>query len=113
MERKIILDSQLSSSSHLGQNQTAKHGRWSAKSSWCAANDTNPAYLTVDLLQSMSITGISVKGDGLNDNSVTMFKLQYSFDGQNFKFIVTDDGRTGRVSLLKVIPLKVFLTCGF
>ena len=96
MERKIIPDSQISSSSGiLNENGT-----------WCTANPSL-SYLEVDLLQKMSITGVRIKDDGVSQTSVTKFKLQYSFNGLYFDYIYTDG--LERVSSLNVISYMLFL----
>ena len=83
------MDSQLTSSSFLVLQRTAKYGRLNNIHPWCASSTDSATYFTVDLLQAMSVTGIAVQGDYPYPNWVTKFKLQYSFDGTHFKDVYT------------------------
>ena len=83
------MDSQLTSSSSSRWDRTATYGRLNNIHPWCASPSDSARYLTVDLLQTMSVTGIALQGDNPYLNWVTKFKLQYSFDGTQFKDVYT------------------------
>ena len=94
MESGAILDSQISASSEWDSNHAAQQARlhfvqtvhrtgaWSARS-----NDINQ-WLQVDLLNTTRVSGVASQGrNGCPcDQWVTKYKLQYSEDGQVFKF---------------------------
>ena len=88
MERRIISDDQLLSSSYLEPDRTKDHGRLNDAFAWCSSDNKSYPILTVDLRQTMSITGISVQGDSLTDSWVTKFWLRWSVDGKNVKYVL-------------------------
>ena len=94
MESGGILDSQISASSEWASNHAAQQARlhfvktvyrtgaWSAK-----FNDIHQ-WLQVDLLNTTRVSGVATQGrNGCSCSQwVTKYKLQYSEDGQAFKF---------------------------
>ena len=98
------MDSQLTSSSFTFWQRATKYGRLNSIYPWCASQTDSAGYLTVDLLQAMSVTGIALQGDNPHQNWVTKFKLQYSFDGTRFKDVYT------RGHTVKVRKLRFFVT---
>ena len=89
MERRIILDDQLSSSSYLKPDRTPDHGRLNEAFAWCSSSDESKPLLYIDLRQTMSITGISLQGDSLTDSWVTKFLLRWSvIDRMNSKYVI-------------------------
>jgi len=78
-----ILDSQLTASSELNINTSAKNGRlnYTAGSSWCASTgDSNP-YLQIDLHTLHIICAVSTQGNSQADQWVETYTLKSSTDG--------------------------------
>lgn len=64
---------------------------------WCPdmVGDTEKeCYLQVELPAGYFIYGVATQGSPLNDAAgwVTAYQIQYSMDGQNFRFYEEDDG---------------------
>ena len=122
MESRAILDSQISASSEWASNHAAQQGRlhfvktvyrtgaWSARS-----NDLNQ-WLQVDLLNTTRVSGVATQGrNGCPcDQWVTKYKLQYSEDGQAFKFYrrsgdISDTVGTNKTPCTKTLFLKIII----
>ena len=122
MESGAILDSQISASSEWDSNHAAQQARlhfvqtvhrtgaWSARS-----NDLNQ-WLQVDLLNTTRVSGVATQGrNGCPcDQWVTKYKLQYSEDGQAFKFYrrsgdKSDTVGTNKTPCTKTLFLKIII----
>ena len=122
MESRAILDFQISASSEWASNHAAQQARlhfvktidrtgaWSARS-----NDLNQ-WLQVDLLNTTRVSGVATQGrNGCPcDQWVTKYKLQYSEDGQAFKFYrrsgdKSDTVGTNKTPCTKALFLKIII----
>ena len=65
------------------------------RTAWCADEDDKEPYLTVDLREEKTISGVALQGASLADNFVTSFKLCHSQDGR--KFHCVSENFTGEV----------------
>ena len=98
-----ILDSQLTASSELNANTSAKNGRlnYTAGPSWCAStSDSNP-YLQIDLQTLHIICAVFSQGNSQADQWVQTYTLQSSTDGKTW----TDYKENGQVNK-KVVNAK-------
>ncbi|KAK2563931.1 EGF-like repeat and discoidin I-like domain-containing protein 3 [Acropora cervicornis] len=57
------------------------------RTAWCADEDDKEPYLTVDLKEEKTISGVALQGASLTENYVTSFKLCHSQDGRTFKCV--------------------------
>lgn len=95
MENRAITDAEITASSEVNDVHSPKHGRLhfqeialQASGGWAAdANDNNP-WLQVDLInQYARVTGVATQGrNGNFAQWVTLYKLQYSDNGNNFLY---------------------------
>ena len=92
MESGAILDSHISASSEWGINAVAQHARLhfvkTVYGAWSARSNDIHQWLQVDLLNTTRVSGVATQGrNGCPCAQwVTKYKLQYSEDGQAFKF---------------------------
>ena len=74
------------------------------RTAWCADEDDKEPYLTVDLKEEKTISGVALQGASLTENYVTSFKLCHSQDGRTFKCV--SENLTGEVNLKYYLCLK-------
>ena len=92
MESKSISDDQISASSQLGSDYSAKQARLHFKSNgskaggWSALSNNPYQWLQVDLGSYTRVTRVATQGGNGYDQWVTKYKLQYSDDGVTFQF---------------------------
>ena len=92
MENKEILDSQISASSKLDEDNAAtlarlhlkEHG--SKQGGWSALNNDFNQWLQVDLGSLTRVTLVATQGKSGSDQWVSRYRLQYSHDGVTFNF---------------------------
>ncbi|XP_022780705.1 uncharacterized protein LOC111321951 [Stylophora pistillata] len=60
------------------------------RTAWCADEDDKEPYLTVDLREEKTLSGVALQGASLADNYVTSFKLCYSQNGRTFQCVTED-----------------------
>lgn len=60
------------------------------RTAWCADEDDKEPYLTVDLREEKTLSGVALQGASLEDNYVTSFKLCYSQNGRTFQCVTED-----------------------
>ena len=106
MERGSIPDSNITASSEINANTTAKNGRlnFTSGSSWCAGtSDSNP-YLQIDLQTLHIICAVSTQGNSQADQWVKTYKLKLSTNGSTW----TDYKEGGQVKVKRHIysPFK-------
>ncbi|KAK3725004.1 hypothetical protein QZH41_017484, partial [Actinostola sp. cb2023] len=95
LEDGRIKDSQLKASSfsqnNKQQDMRAKYCRLNGHLAWCP--DTFQSWLTVDLGRVAMVTGIATQGyEGLyNHYYVRSYKVEYSHDGSNWKYITQNN----------------------
>ena len=103
MKRRIILNEQITESSHY-QNRTSHKGfnaRLDNNNCWCSytGSTLDQQWVKVDLRYPMSIRGISIQGDpGHTPNYIMKFKLRYSVDGTAFLYKTVDRNHIEEVS---------------
>ena len=105
MKRRIILNEQITESSHYQNFQTRKgyNARLDNNNCWCSytGSTLNQQWVKVDLRYPMSIRGISIQGDPAHTpNYIKKFKLRYSVDGTAFLYKIFDGGYWAEVSNL-------------
>ena len=66
------------------------------RTAWCADEDDKEPYLTVDLREEKTISGVAIQGASLTENYVTSFKLCHSQDGRRFECV--SETLTGEVN---------------
>jgi len=90
-----ILDNQLTASSELNANTSAKNGRlnYTAGSSWCASTSDGNPYLQIDLQTLHIICAVSTQGNSQADQWVETYTLKSSTDGTTW----TDYNENGQV----------------
>ena len=116
MESGAISDGQISASSQYSPNHAASRGRLNLKvdgskqGAWAVAKgDANP-WLQIDLLSQHTVTGVATQGrDGLYQQWVTEYKLQYSNDGVNFQYYKKSGDNADKVLHVYTKPLKISL----
>ena len=97
MKSGDISDAQISASSQLDNNTVAAQGRYTFKQrgnkqgAWSALTNDLNQWLQVDLRgDDIKITMVGTQGrnggDSRQKQFVTTYKLQYSDDGENFKY---------------------------
>ena len=122
MESGAILDSQISASSEWASNHAAQQARLHfAKTvhitgAWSARSNNLNQWLQVDLLNTTRVSGVATQGRNgcLCDQWVTKYKLQYSEDGQTFKFYrrsgdKSDTVGTNKTPCTKILFLKIII----
>ena len=95
MKRRIILNEQITESSHFNNLQSHKgfEARLDNNNCWCSftGSTLNQQWVQVDLRYPMSIRGISIQGDpNYTPNYIKTFKLRYSVDGTAFLYKTVD-----------------------
>lgn len=116
MESGAITDGQISASSEWDANHSAAQGRLNLQPSndfqgcWSAALNDGNQWLKVDLgTVYTAVTRVATQGrNGTNYRQwVTKYKLQYSDDGENFKYCTEEEQNTHKVRhILAVFNLK-------
>ena len=94
MQSGAITKSQLSASTQSDVICEANQGRLhltdgtnGKQGSWCGRRNDPTPWLQIDLLKDLTVTGVATQGrHGRNDQWVTEYKLQYSYDGTNFQY---------------------------
>ena len=92
-----IKDSQITASSYWSPHKPF-YGRLNLvafyddpqKTAWCADVDDQAPYLTVDLKDERTISGVAIQGPSMIDNFVTSFKLCHSHSGRNFECVIVN-----------------------
>ena len=82
-----ISDHQMTASSQYGTGYQAAYGRLNGNrgDGWCAKEATrNDDWLQVDLGKIIDVCAIATQGDRNGNEWVTVFKLSYSTDGNNW-----------------------------
>lgn len=108
MESMKIKDNQITASSYWSPHKPfyarlnlVKFYDDPQKTAWCADVDDQAPYLTVDLKEERTITGVAIQGPSIVDNYVTSFKLCHSNSGRNFECLQTNG--TEQVRLIKAV----------
>ena len=122
MESGAILDSQISASSEWDSNYAAQQARLHfvqtvhRTGAWSARSNNLNQWLQVDLLNTTRVSGVATQGrNGCPcDQWVTKYKLQYSEDGQAFKFYrrsgdKSDTVGTNKRPCTKTLFLKIII----
>ena len=120
MESGAILDSQISASSEWDSNHAAQQARLhfvkTVDGAWSAKLNDIHQWLQVDLLNTTRVSGVATQGrNGCPcDQWVTKYKLQYSEDGQAFKFYrrsgdKSDTVGTNKRPCTKTLFLKIII----
>ena len=120
MESGAILDSQISASSEWDINLPAQQARLhfvkTVYGAWSARSNDIHQWLQVDLLNTTRVSGVATQGrNGCSCNQwVTKYKLQYSEDGQAFKFYrrsgdKSDTVGTNKTPCTKTLFLKIII----
>jgi len=93
MEKGAISDGQISASSQLDANHAAIQGRLnfqatlSKAGSWSAGKNDVNQWLQVDLVnQHTKVTRVATQGRNDDNEWVTKYKVQYSYDGFDFQY---------------------------
>ena len=87
MERKSISDTQISASSRLDENHSAKQARLHFKAgAWSPLTNDLNQWLQVDLGSVTRVTRVATQGSNAYNETVTKYKLKYSDDGVTFQF---------------------------
>ena len=93
MEKGAISDGQISASSQLDTNHAAIQGRLnfqatlSKAGSWSAGKNDVNQWLQVDLVnQHTKVTRVATQGRNDDNEWVTKYKVQYSYDGFDFQY---------------------------
>ena len=74
------------------------------RTAWCADEDDKEPYLTVDLREEKTLSGVALQGASLEDNYVTSFKLCYSQNGRTFQCVTEDlTGEVRRIFCLFIM----------
>ena len=90
MERKEILDAQITASTEYDVNHGASNGRLKFEagggnaSAWCAKDNDDNQWLQVDLGQKTNVTGIQTQGRQDRDQWVTSYTVSHSDDNTTF-----------------------------
>ena len=86
MEKGVITDGQISSSSQLDANHEARQGRLNLKGSWSAYANDAEQWLQIDLGSNpVTVTRVATQGSNLKSQWVINYTLKYSDDGLNFQ----------------------------
>ena len=106
MESGAITDEQITASSERNAMHSSKHGRLHfqeitnrAAGAWVAkASDGNP-WLQIDLIGQYIVTRVATQGRNSSTYQqwVTMYKLQYGDDGNNFQYYRQQGQATDKV----------------
>lgn len=87
MERKSISDNQISASSQLDGSHSATQARLNSEAgAWSPLTNDLNQWLQVDLGSDTRVTRVATQGSNTYNESVTIYKLQYSDDGVTFQF---------------------------
>ncbi|KAI1289294.1 Neurexin-4 [Halotydeus destructor] len=82
--RPLLDQAQLSASSEISQDRSAKHAILHGGSSWTAGQSDFGQYLIVDLGEKKNITSVAVQGKPYTAEYVQEYRLDYGNDGQDF-----------------------------
>ena len=106
MESETISDAQISASSQLDDNHSARQARLHFKISgikrggWSALTNDLNQWLQVDLGSYSKVTRVATQGRNAYNEWVTRYRLQYSDDGITFYFYKEGDNSSAKVLLL-------------
>ncbi|XP_022777876.1 neuropilin-1-like, partial [Stylophora pistillata] len=107
LQTGLLSDSQLYSSSALGESYTASYGRLRNRTSaWCPNGDDADPYFQVDLGYTDEIKGVAIQGQETKYWLVRKFTLSFSVDGTTW-FNYTENGLGTKVFSGSSHPLLV------
>ena len=108
MQSGAITKNQLSASSDSGAPCVANQGRLYNERAWCGSRSDPNLWLQIDLLKDLTVTGVATQGRSGNDQSVTEYKLQYSYDGTNFQYYKEFGRNTDKVRYLILAKFREY-----
>ena len=103
MESQAISDAQISASSQLDENHSARQARLHFKingdkhGGWSALTNNLNQWLQVDLDTYTQVTRIATQGRNGYKEWVTKYRLQYSDDGVTFNLYKESDNSSAKV----------------
>ena len=106
MESDVISDTQITSSSDLGETSTAIYARLNqvgekngTEGAWVAATNDKNQWVEVNLYRQTVVTGVNIQGNPSSDKWVTKYKFDFSLDHVMWEY-VRDENDIIEVSLL-------------
>ncbi|GAB6030548.1 hypothetical protein CHUAL_007413 [Chamberlinius hualienensis] len=91
MESMEIYDQQISVSSFKSIETLGNHGRLNGHSAWRTGNIKEPQWIEVNLGKVKEVSGIVTQGHPYLNEWVSMYKIMYSNDGENWQTITSAD----------------------
>ena len=113
MESSSISDAQITASSQLDGNHSAKQGRLhfqaggSKAGGWSALTNDTDQWLQVDFGSHTRVTQVATQGMNGVDEWVTRYKLQYSDNGVTYKFYQKIGDTAVTVSFFLILSTKL------
>ena len=113
MENEGITDSQITSSSQLDETHGGNEARLNFKADgsdrggWSALINDFKQWIQVDLGDYKRVTRVATQGRNGQDQWVSRYRLQYSDDGEVFRFYKEAINSSAKVCPLKQIPSEI------